>query len=975
MSLKTDDHTQASSERLGFRVEGMDCASCVGKIETALERMAGISEVSVNFAAETLALTRIEGAKTSARDIEKKIRALGFDVERLPDFAASTSAPHLDASHGRGGSDDNHAHNHGGHDHSGCDGHHEHGDQGHAQKHSHDHSGCDGHHERGDQSHTVASDQAQKHSHDHGECGGDHNHVHAAGSPEHHDHHACGGHEEKGGHGGHDHSHEHGACGGDHPHDNSHGSCATPVQVGSRAASPPSAPPNLSMRVEGMDCASCIGKIETALGRMAGLSDVRINFTTETLELTLAPDTTTRVADVERTIKNLGFGVSDVQQRDSGTPASVSAPPTSTRVQRWWQTKKGKLVVGLGALMGAAYAVAQFFPTHAEWIFAAAVVAGVVPFARKAFALAISGSPFSIEMLMSVAAIGALVIGEAEEAAAVVFLFAVGELLESVAAGRARAGIKALASLVPKTAVLLNASGGQKTVPASELRVNDRVLVRPGDRVPADGVIDHGSSSLDESPITGESVPRVKSGGEQVFAGSINVDGVLQVRVEKVASDNTIARIIHLVEQAQSSKAPTARFIEKFSRIYTPAVMAIAALIVVGPPLLMGADWFTWLYRGLALLLIACPCALVLSTPAAIASGLAVATRRGLLIKGGNALETIGKVRAIAFDKTGTLTQGKPLVTDIVAYGPGGEDGVLVLAAAVETGSNHPLAKAIVERAHADELSVPKATDASATAGKAVHATVHGRKLAVGSPTHAEQVAKLSTAQRKTIEQLEDGGKTVAVLFDEQEKAVLGLLALRDEPRRDARAAVAQLRELGVRSVMLTGDNRRTAKAIAGDLGIDWKAELLPQDKLRIVNEIKRDAKVAMVGDGINDAPALATADVGIAMGGGTDVALETADAALLKSRVTDVAHLIALSRATMSNIHQNVVFALGLKGLFLVTTVFGVTGLWVAVMADTGATALVTLNALRLLRFGKQKTADSDGDGGVSARRLSVAT
>jgi Cd2+/Zn2+-exporting ATPase len=383
----------------------------------------------------------------------------------------------------------------------------------------------------------------------------------------------------------------------------------------------------------------------------------------------------------------------------------------------------------------------------------------------------------------------------------------------------------------------------------------------------------------------------------------------------------------------------------------------------------MGEDWDTWIYRGLALLLIACPCALVLSTPAAIASGLAVGTRRGLLVKGGNALETIGKVNAIAFDKTGTLTEGKPRVTEIFAFGKNEEKDVIALAAAVEIGSSHPLAKAIIGRAESDGIAVPLARDASTTAGKAVHATVEGRRLAVGSPAHAAQAATLGVMERSAIEKLEDRGNTVAVLFDEQAKEVLGLIAIRDEPRRDAREGVAQLKAMGVRSVMLTGDNRRTAQAIAKDLGIEWSAELLPQGKLDLVNKMKQKSKVALVGDGINDAPALATADVGIAMGGGTDVAIETADAALLKSRVTDVAHLVAVSRATMANIHQNVVFALALKGLFLVTSVFGITGLWIAVLADTGATAIVTLNALRLLRFRGAKPARDDRGGGVPSR------
>ena len=706
----------------------------------------------------------------------------------------------------------------------------------------------------------------------------------------------------------------------------------------------------MQYHIEGMDCASCIGKIETALARMPGVSDVQLNFATQSLTLSLLADGATQADDVEKTIKRLGFGIS---ARTTPSNNDTNNQPT---VQPWWQTRKGKQVAGLGMLMAAAYVLALFFPAQGTWVFAAAVIVGVFPFARKAIALAMSGSPVSIETLMSVAALGALFIGEAEEAAAVVFLFSIGELLESVAADRARAGIRALASLVPKTAVLLDAQGGQREVAAASLRVNDHVLVRPGDRVPADGVITNGSSSLDESPVTGESIPSAKTTGDTVFAGSINVDGVLEVRVEKTAADNTIARIIQLVEQAQASKAPTARFIERFSRYYTPTVMALAALIVILPPLLMDGEWATWLYRGLALLLIACPCALVLSTPAAIASGLAVGTRRGLLIKGGSALETIGQVKTIAFDKTGTLTEGKPRVTDVAAFAQPftkqSDDEVLALFASVESGSNHPLAKAIVGHAEAANLLIPAASNAYATVGKAVHATVAGRVLAIGSPVYAGQVAILSSAQQTQIEALQHDGKTVSVLFDEQSHEALGLVALRDEPRADAQAAVAQLKAMGVRSVMLTGDNHRTAQAIAGHLGMEWEAELLPEDKLRLINEMKLNAKVAMVGDGINDAPALATADVGIAMGGGTDVAIETADAALLKNSVTDVAHLVALSRATMANIHQNVIFALGLKGVFLITTVLGITGLWFAVLADTGATALVTLNALRLLRF-----------------------
>lgn len=713
----------------------------------------------------------------------------------------------------------------------------------------------------------------------------------------------------------------------------------------------------MRFHVEGMDCGSCAAKIETAVARLAGVSDIQINFANEKLDLSLDPNATTQPDDIIKTIKKLGYGVSIDNQ------SSTTENATSSEDTRWWQTRKGKQVISLGLLMAAAYIVSLLFPAFEMWAFGIAVLIGVLPFARNAIALAKAGTPFSIEMLMSVAALGALVIGETEEAAAVVFLFSVGELLEGVAASRARSGIKSLAALVPSTAILLDPQGEQREVPVASLQANDLILVRPGDRVAADGSIAEGSSSLDESPITGESIPLHKTTGDSVYAGSVNVDGVLQVRVEKTSANNTIARIIHLVEEAQANKAPTARFIEQFSRYYTPAVMAIAALIVWVPPLAMGGDWMTWLYRGLALLLIACPCALVLSTPAAIASGLAAGTRHGLLVKGGSALETIGKVDTIAFDKTGTLTEGKPIVTDIVAFDGASENDVLALCAAVETGSSHPLATAIVNRATESGVSIPAASNASATAGKAVRAEVAGHQLAIASPVHAVEIATLTDEQTKHISALQTKGKTVSVLLDEQNHIALGLVALRDEAREDAQEGVAALKSMGVHAIMLTGDNRRTAQAIADKLGLGYEAELLPQDKLRLINEMKSEGKVAMVGDGINDAPALATADVGIAMGGGTDVAMETADAALMKSRVTDVAQLVALSRATMANIRQNVAFAVGLKGVFLITTVLGFTSLWVAVLADTGATALVTLNALRLLRFKgvKKSVAASD--------------
>ncbi|MER3490168.1 MAG: heavy metal translocating P-type ATPase, partial [Meiothermus sp.] len=547
--------------------------------------------------------------------------------------------------------------------------------------------------------------------------------------------------------------------------------------------------------------------------------------------------------------------------------------------------------------------------------------------------------------------LGALLVGEAAEAAAVVFLFAVGELLEGVAAGRARGGIRALAALAPKTAFLLEGEGeGAKgrEVPAHGLRVGQVVQVRPGERVPADGTILSGHSALDESPVTGESLPVNKGPGDPVYAGSINADGLLTVRVNKDPRDNTLARIIHLVEEAQGSKAPTARFIDRFSRYYTPALLLAAALVAVVPPLLGGA-WHEWLYKALALLLIACPCALVLSVPAAMASAIAAGARQGLLIKGGAVLEALARVRTVAFDKTGTLTEGRPRVTDLLPLGlPEAE--LLALAAAVEQGSSHPLAKAIVERAREAGVGVPPAREGRALRGKAAWAKVGDRELAVGSPSYAAELAPLEPPLQRRVAELEAQGKTVVLLLNPP--FPLGLIALRDEPRPDAREGLEQLGSLGVRCVMLTGDNARTGRAVAEGLGLEVRAELMPEDKLRAVAELGQGRPVAMVGDGINDAPALARADVGIAMGGGTDVALETADAAVLGGSVRGVADLVRLSRATMRVVAQNIAFALGLKAVFLLTTLLGVTGLWPAVLADTGATALVTLNSLRLLRL-----------------------
>ncbi len=725
-------------------------------------------------------------------------------------------------------------------------------------------------------------------------------------------------------------------------------------------------------RVTGMDCGSCAAKVRGAVERLPGVAGVDVALMTERLRLTL-DEGETLPAQVEKAVRAIGFGIApkgaaperpeggfvlpdgafpDTTQEDDLHDETVAQPAEPVPAS-WYQTSKGHLVIGTGALLAVAAASHLFLPTHiSKWAFVLATLLGLAPAARRAIAMLRTGMPFTIEMLMTIAATGALVIGEAEEAALVVFLFAVGEMLEGLSANKAREGIRALSRLVPKVA-LLETGGRTREVPAQALRVGQTVLVRPGDRVPCDGEVIDGTSGVDESPVTGESVPRLKEPGAAVFAGSINTEAALRVRVTKAAQDNTIARIVRLVEEAESARAPTERFIDRFSRVYMPAVVGAAILVALVPPLAFGAAWQDWIYRALALLLIGCPCALVISVPASISSALSTGARRGLLMKGGAVIEAVARTTHVAFDKTGTLTQGRPLVTDVIALS-GSERELLARAAGVESGASHPLGRAICTMAEERGIDAAPVRAAKALPGRGAEAVIDGRTISVGSPRLAEERGAMSDAVRDRVSALEAEGKTVVLVLGDT--TPLGIIALRDQPRPDAARAVAELQALGIEPVMLTGDNPRTAQAIAGQLGIAHQAGLMPEDKVAAIRGLTSEARVMMVGDGINDAPALAAAHVGVAMGSGTDVALETADAAILRNRVTDVAGTIRLARATMTNIRQNIVIALGLKLVFLVTTILGITGLWIAILADTGATVLVTLNALRLLFFRPDK-------------------
>ncbi|QXN63749.1 zinc/cadmium/mercury/lead-transporting ATPase [Serratia fonticola] len=769
--------------------------------------------------------------------------------------------------------------------------------------------------------HNHQEHQHQEHNHDHG-CGCSHDHAKTqhgcsnektpVGATAAHGHHAA---------------HDHGAscCSSDGPDD--------PDEESDRlAAVPPSGSQRFSWKVTGMDCPSCAKKIENAVTSIPGVDSARVLFATEKLVVDAQSDVSMRIQDA---VKQAGFTLLGTN------PAAIGDEPKTSRFGEY-----GPLLL-LSALMVLSWVLDFFNPRLGEIAFIATTLVGLVPIASKALRLIRSGTPFAIETLMSVAAIGALFIGATAEAAMVLLLFMVGELLESYAANRARRGVKALMELVPEDALLIQGSV-RKRVPVASLRPGDVIEIAPGGRLPADAELLNPFASFDESALTGESVPVERQQGQKVAAGSLSVDQAAQMKVTSEPGKNAIDRILQLIEEAEERRAPIERFLDRFSRYYTPAIMLLAVAVILVPPLLFAEPWEMWIYRGLTLLLIGCPCALVISTPAAITSGLAAATRRGALIKGGAALEQLGQVQTIAFDKTGTLTEGKPTVTDVLPADGLSEQQLLAIAAAVETGSHHPLAQAIVKRAAENGTALPLAEGRRALAGIGVEGKVDGKTILISAPGKLTE-NQLSSEWRSQVETLETAGKTAVVVLEDGQP--IGLLALRDTLRSDAKQAIAELTQLGVRGVMLTGDNPRAAAAIANELGIDYRAGLMPEDKVNAVTELSKLQPTAMIGDGINDAPAMKAASIGIAMGSGTDVALETADAALTHNRLTGVAEMIRISRATHANIRQNITIALGLKAIFLVTTLLGMTGLWLAVLADSGATALVTANALRLLK------------------------
>ncbi|WP_218044141.1 heavy metal translocating P-type ATPase [Kiloniella majae] len=716
--------------------------------------------------------------------------------------------------------------------------------------------------------------------------------------------------------------------------------------------------------ISGMDCPSCAKSIEKAVDRLPGIHTARISFARERLNTDFNPSKVSE-DDIKKIVTGLGYSLSEVSDGSASTAEKSSSCCSSSQAQDQTPTtansggtgvrfgslytflsgSAGKVLIAGVALL-IAVILAQFNAENARVYYSGAALVGLIPIFLNTIRSIRFGQYFGIQTLMSVAAIGALFLGEALEASMVLFLFLIGEALEQRAANKAREGVTLLLDLQPKIARLLQGSHSQE-IPVEDLSIDDVIEVRPGERLPADGIVLNQMAVLDESALTGESIPRNREVDDTAQAGALVLEKLTTFRVTSESGDNTLDRIIRLIEESEEHKAPVARFIDRFSSWYTPAMMVVSLLVAVIPPLFFNGVWEAWIYKALTLLIISCPCALVISVPAAVTSSLAASARRGLLIKGGAALELLSRAKTMAFDKTGTLTEGKPQVTDVVAEDDAAE--MIRLTAAVERGSSHPLAEAVVHYAEDQRIEIPAVTDAQSITGKAALGNVEGRMVAVGSTDYfAEQLSGNANIHEQAQGLLAQGKTVVVVTVD---NVLAGILALRDEPREEAKDTLIQLQNLGLETIMLTGDNPKTGKALGGELGLAVKAGLMPQDKLREIDELRTKGTVVMVGDGINDAPALKVADVGIAMGGGTDVALEAADIALMQNKLQDLPALIRCGRKTMSNIHQNVTLALGLKGIFLMTTLFGVTGLWMAVLADTGATVLVTLNALRLLR------------------------
>ena len=690
-------------------------------------------------------------------------------------------------------------------------------------------------------------------------------------------------------------------------------------------------------KIEGMDCGSCAATIEKHLGRNPNVQEVRVNFSTGKMKV----DHTMSEKEIVEEVQRSGFDATlDSSAHEKGQESNK-------------KKRGGASTTTISGIFLALGFVGSFSSVPAELIttfYAMAVVIGGFKPAKSALYAMKSGS-LDMNVLMASAAIGAALIGEWFEGAMVVWLFALGNTLQNRSIERTRDSIRSLMNLTPSEATVK--SGDQLIRKAvEEVIVGDVIIVKPGEKIPLDGEVLTGVSSINQAPITGESLPVDKQYGDTVYAGTVNESGSLEIRVTKLVKDTTIAKIIHLVEEAQEKKAPTQAFVDRFARVYTPIVFVLAVSVMVLPPLFGFGTWGEWLYKGLALLVVACPCALVISTPVAIVSAIGNAAKNGVLIKGGTFLEKAGAIQAIAFDKTGTLTEGKPKVSEVVTLKKD-RDGLIGIARTIEAHSTHPIAQAIITYAEERDISIKEGTAFKAIAGKGAQANIDGVEYFAGNPKLFKEMNVSLDEVGGRIDSLQKDGNTLVLIGTRTE--ILGLIGVADTIRDITVQSIQTLKEVGMTEmVMLTGDNDGTAKKIAGGTGVDrYFSELLPEDKVTAIKKLQGEGKrVAMVGDGINDAPALATADLGIAMGGaGTDTAMETADIVLMADNLEKLPHTIRLSRKALKIIKQNVWFSLITKLAALILIFPGVLTLWMAVLSDTGAALLVILNSMRLLK------------------------
>jgi len=690
------------------------------------------------------------------------------------------------------------------------------------------------------------------------------------------------------------------------------------------------------IRILQMDCPTEEALLRTKLGGMAGVAGMEFNLMQRVLTVTHEPQA---LEPVLAAVRSLGF-----------TPeiaGDAQAEPAPEPVRPWWPLA----VAGLAAIGSEASHWLGFPDALAAALALIAVLACGISTYKKGW-MAVRNGNLNINALMSIAVTGALVLGQWPEAAMVMVLFTVAEWIEARSLDRARNAIRSLMQLTPETATVLQSDGTWQEVAAKFVAVGATVRIKPGERIALDGTLVNGSSSVNQAPITGESLPVDKQAGDPVFAGTINTSGSFEYTVTAGAGNSTLARIIHAVEEAQGAKAPTQRFVDQFARIYTPVVFAIAVVVALVPPLLVGGDWIGWIYKALVMLVIACPCALVISTPVTIVSGLAAAARRGILIKGGIYLEEGRKLRWVALDKTGTITQGKPSQTDFSALNGWSPAEVRSLAASLADRSDHPVSLAVAQAAQRDGIPLQTVEQFEALAGLGTKGLIQGKTYYLGNHRLIHAQGRCSDALELQLSALEEQGKTVILLTDDH--SVHGIFAVADTVKEGSRQAIAELHALGVQTVMLTGDNAHTARAIAAQVGVDdARGDLLPEDKLKVIESLlETGTGVGMVGDGINDAPALARADIGFAMGAaGTGTAIETADVALMDDDLRKLPRFVRLSRDTHTLLVQNIVIALGIKAVFLVLTLAGMGTMWMAVFADMGASLLVVGNGLRLLR------------------------